>query len=499
MKRYIVLTALCLVLAVVILVGWNTAINRTEDQVKQIITISRGDPSAAQGITVKTALIRDRNLLWETTRDVASDESKTSFSLYSEPRVSYSYEEERFDNLYFRVCNSERDDDPICHELEKLDKGDDVYHDITLQDYYDTYPLYLGNFFYNSEQYLTTESELTGTAEAFTPLQIPVEPTDKVEMYFHQQGTGAFSRYVSANYALLAHRYTPFSQKCDDGILVTVGFAPDAQPKAEWAPDGFGIWKIPGENVHFKNDMGFDLVKYKIHMNGVQVVYPLDIDKQSVLAFQWSGDEKSLLLVTAENGEAVLRVLDGTTYQVQSTVSLGTIDTTLEKYECSLDSGTRTVSETNYENVQIHSEPDFTAIAVGAHLAVLIPSESGYQKDFSCDMMTVCDAFDKEKRVYYWMDDTAAVEKYSEYANLYSPMRVNYFGTFDRFPMAYQNHKLAIAWNEEDLSTHLHVYGPEGVLYAERTESPLPQQQDAMEYDHCFYQAEKLPKLEWVS
>lgn len=499
MKRYIVLTALCLVLAVVILVGWNTAINRTEDEVKQIITISRGDPSAAQGITVKTALLRDRNLLWETTRDVAADESKTSFSLQSEARVSYSYEEERFDNLYFRVCNSERDDDPICRELEKLDKGDGEYHDITLQDYFDTYPLYLGNFFYNSEQYLTTESELTGTAETFTPLQIPVEPTDTVEMYFDQQGSSAYSRLVSANYALLAHRYTPFTQKCNDGLLVTVGFAPDAQPKAEWAPNGFGIWKVPGENVHFKNDMGIDFVKYKIHMDGAQVVYPLDIEKQSVLAFQWSGDEKSLLLVTAENGEAVLRVLDGTTYQVQSTISLGAIDTVFEKYEFSFDSSTRTVSETNYENMQIHSEPDFTAIAVGAHLTVLIPADSGYQRDFSCDMMTVCGAFDKEKRVYYWIDDTAAVEKYSEYANLYSPMSVNCIGTFDRFPMAYQDHKLAMAWNEEDLSTHLHVYGPEGVLYAERTESPLPQQQDDMEYDHYFYQAEELPKLEWVS
>lgn len=53
--------------------------------------------------------------------------------------------------------------------------------------------------------------------------------------------------------------------------------------------------------------------------------------------------------------------------------------------------------------------------------------------------------------------------------------------------------------NEEDLSMRLHIYGPEGVLYTEHTESPLPQQQDDMEYDHNFYQAEELPKLEWVS
>ena len=505
MKRYIVLAALCLVLAVSIPVVGSAAINRTEAQVEQAVTISWGDASALEGLTVKTAITYDQKLLWETTRDVAAGESKTDFSFHTVdvPMIQSDTVDGRAYRLYFRLCDNKEKDDPICRILEKLDDGSGAYYDISLQDYYDTYPLYLGDFFYAGDELndvlVTTESDWSGTAKAFTPLQIPVEAEDELEVYFRQETANSYSRFVSASYIRLAHRYRPLSQPYDGGILVSAGFAPDAEPKTEWAPDGFGIWMVPIEDERYKNDIGLDMVKKVIRTDRTRVVYPLDIETQSVLALQWSGDGNSLLLVTAENGEAVLRVLDGTTYQVQSTISLGAIEATAEEYVLYLDSGERTVSRTDYEEVQIHTEADFTAIAVGKHLTVLVPDSKGYQVDFSCDIMPLYTVHEGEERVFFWEDDEAAAQKYSRIDNCYSPVYGTYCNTFDRIPMIYRDHKLAMAWYayDYDYSAHLHVYGPEGVIYAERTESSLQQQDISLSHD--FRLPNDLPELDWAA
>ena len=54
--------------------------------------------------------------------------------------------------------------------------------------------------------------------------------------------------YLSGDTTLHAeNRFTPFSIGREDGFLTTVGFAADADPQPEWAPEGFGLWYAPME------------------------------------------------------------------------------------------------------------------------------------------------------------------------------------------------------------------------------------------------------------
>ena len=503
MKRSIVLTAVLLVLAAAILTVGNAALNRTEAQTGQNVVISRGDPSAAEGLTVGSSLTFDNNLLCQTRHDAATGRDKTDFSFHA-AAVPFHYTDPIGSDyqLFFRLCDSSDGDDPICRDLAKWDSGGGITRTVRLSDYYDTYPLTLGESFMGVNElsylYIVTGEDWVGGDKPFTPLQIPVEPEDTAEVYFYQGGSTAHSRSVSVNLYQIAHRYWTIAQECDGGVLTTVGFAPDAQPQKDWAPEGFGLWMVPATHVEKVSRAGGGYIETDIHTEEARIVYPLDIETQSVLALRRSGDGKDLLLVTAEDGKAVLRVLDGTSYQLRCTLPLGKLDTSAEQYTLTLENGEHTVTRTDYEDVAIHTEEDFTAVAVGNRLVVFTASNGSYREDFTCDMAELCVVYDEDERIRFWGDDEEASRKYDAYQNVYTPISPGYYYYvgFEQIPMVWRDHKLAIAWYAGDYSLHLHVYGADGLLYAECTESPLLRQ-DIDEF-HSFYLPSDLPELEWA-
>jgi len=213
-----------------------------------------------------------------------------------------------------------------------------------------------------------------------------------------------------------------------------------------------------------------------------------------VLNLARSADGSCFFLVTAEADEAVLHVLDAAYHEV-NTVSLGTIGTHGQHRELVLDDGNQVVlDKTDYDAVRIHTEADFTAIAAGEHLTVLLPQGKGYGVDFQCELVTLCSVSQEEGNTYYcWSDEENLQGGESCYTN--SPADDHYGYSFQALPMAYRDHKLAVAWYDEyDLATHLHVYGAEGLLYGERTEFSLTREDSG---SMNLYLPNYAPTLSW--
>ena len=430
MKRYILLPLVCLVLAAALLITGSHALNSVEDTAPQTVTACRGDASAARGLTLGTTLTFNENLLWQTHRQVAAGTEQTEFSFhpYRIAQNFSSYEAPPY-QMVFQLCNSTDENDPLCAALAAQDRGDGITRRVFLRDYYDSYPLYLGRCFFDTGTPLMTitDNDWLDFGAAFTPLRIPVAEEDVAEVYYYQEGSTAYSRHVDSYFSLISHRFTPFTLMHGNDILTTVGFAPDAEPRAEWAPEGFGVWLVPVNTEVRTSRAGGSYEVSTIRPEQARVVYPLDIETQSVLAFGWDAAEASLLLVTAENGEAVLRVLDGTTYQVRCTVPLGAVETA-ESYTSFMgDTGEEyEIHKIDYPLVRLRTAEDFLVIAIGRRLAVLEPGDEGYRMDFSCDLIDLCSSYaGTDHLIYFWSDDLSSVNRYSDNCVEYDPVTRN--------------------------------------------------------------------------
>ena len=135
---------------------------------------------------------------------------------------------------------------------------------------------------------------------------------------------------------------------------MTVGFGPTVQPKADWAPEGFGLWLMaqswsePGEER-------------------IQLVYPLDIETQRVAYLSSTEDGEYILLFLAEGEKLTLQMLDAETFRLVQTLDMGKIgqkETEVTYYDSNGEAG-QTSKGAEYEPILVRRGEDFCVVAVG--------------------------------------------------------------------------------------------------------------------------------------
>ena len=117
-----------------------------------------------------------------------------------------------------------------------------------------------------------------GDYRDFPVLQIPVDPGDSATISACSTGDG-LRYYVSGEYRT-ERSFESRAVAVTGGTVVTAGFEADAHPRAEWAPEGYGLWLVRDEKSQKRLDL----------------VYPLDIEKQHVTKLSASPDGDKLLL-----------------------------------------------------------------------------------------------------------------------------------------------------------------------------------------------------------
>ena len=489
MKRCLTAAAAMLVLAAVLLPALSLRLDGTATPLPYTVALARGDIAAAEGLRFRTAIKYGSQLRWDTVYNVHDNTWDTTHRLVSSQgndRLSFYDRQEDREALYYGLYNDQRyisliaqPDDPL---MTRLIQGYQTYGNndpygngwgyterIRLRDFYDTYPLYLSPD-YGDLSLLLRDSERDYYADsypAFDKLRIPVGETDWMEptLFYY----GGDQMYLSGDTTLHAeNRFTPFSIGREDGFLTTVGFAADADPQPEWAPEGFGLWYAPMELNSYTFSAGGGYSLRVPDMARLRLVYPLDIAEQRVVGLQFTYDQSEILLTTVENGQYVLRILDAGDFRCKLTLVVYE-DAELQHYEATMGTQSGTAYELdcyNYVPPVYNSSEDLLVACTGSHLTVLRPGGDGWAVDYDFDLLWP--ELDGDGQLV-WCD-----LRYPPDAIVYGYDH-RYIGSFgfmwlsdklDEIPMLYRDGKLALATGDsEGAYTLVSVYDRTGMLY----------------------------------
>lgn len=488
MKRCLTAAAAMLVLAAVLLPALSLRLDGTATPLPYTVALARGDIAAAEGLRFRTAIKYGSQLRWDTVYDVHDNTWDTTHRLVNDQgsgRLSF-YDQQEREALYYGRYTDRRyisliaqPDDPLMTRLiqgyqtygnnDPYGNGRGYTEQIRLREFYDTYPLYLSPG-YGDLSLLLRDSERDYYADsypAFDKLRIPVGETDWMEptLFYY----GGDQMYLSGDTTLHAeNRFTPFSIGWEDGFLTTVGFAADADPQPEWAPEGFGLWYAPMELNSYTSSAGGGYSLRVPNMARLRLVYPLDIAEQRVVGLQFTYDQSEILLTTAENGQYVLRVLDAADFHCKLTLVVYE-DAELQHHEATMGTQSGTAYEINRNDYPLpvyNSSEDLLVVCTGSHLTVLRPGGDGWAVDYDFDLLwpeldgdgqlVWCDLLYPLDAIVYGYDH--------RYIGSFGSMWLS--DKLDEISMLYRDGKLALVTGDsEGTYTMVSVYDRTGMLY----------------------------------
>lgn len=496
MKRSLAATAALLVLAAVILTTFSLRLDSTATPLPVTVKASRGDVAAAEGLRFHTATKYGTQLRWDTEYDVGSNTWGTVHTLSGGTGNGRLYYYDRREDLYDSSDNNRRyisllvqaDDPMMTHLAEAWQAAQDsnMLYDrgyterLRMQDFYDTYPLYLAREGYdiNMPRYLDSFTE--SGCPVFDKLRIPVGETDWMAPTLYY--------YASNNMTLMGdttlhteNRFTPFSVGLEGGLLTTVGFAADADPQPEWAPEGFGLWYIPLTLKSYTSSGSGTYSDYQPDMEHLRLAYPLDIAAQRVVGLQLTRDRSEILLTTAEDGQYVLRILDAGDFRCKLTL---VVDENVEpyRYTAVMTAQDGTSYELDYYDyvlpVYNNSSDDLLVACAGNHLTVLRPGGGSWAVDYDFDLLWP--ELDEDGQIA-WSSEFRPLEDgsygytYTYDYGRYSSLSLN--SRLDEISMLYRDGRLALATGDYEGTYKLvSVYDRTGMLYGVVVDTGLTEQ-----------------------
>lgn len=326
MKKSALLTALLLALSVAGIFMAHRAVNRAKDAVVLTGTALFGEPEKARGLTVALGTTVDHHLFWDTRLSMGEKpETATAFKFYPQ-RQEETYEP-RYGGVYFELYTDFNGSSTgaIDDSEENLYGMDVVYRAVTgrtgagqehseiirLGDYFEFYPLNVtldlpvswqdpnGRYQELGRRPWGNRDEYFDALSAF--FRIPVEADHKIEVHVRKNAAGQVNGWgmgsMGGGVSLWTQSaltdmgcYFTFNNRADDGGLVDTSHI----------PGGYGIYFLPykTEGEHWVADP-----------DGLSMVYPLN-PQGEVLKLYADAGQKRLLLLTREDGDCVLTVIE---------------------------------------------------------------------------------------------------------------------------------------------------------------------------------------------
>ncbi len=472
MKRAVILTVVLFVLSLGGLATMTMVLCRAQDRVEFTCVAQRGDAAVAEGLYLTEKNLLDSRVIWTTEHDLGAQalETRSTFAGTKQAYVGYMWSSE------YGIYVMAPDEDTVKKQIQSDEDDSLIFHPAETMEYYD-----LGVTQGNCRDYVEIKDRGNGMFSMDFPLlRIPVGQGDWMSMsVWRSYDEVEYNVYAS----YLENGFHSWSAPAEDGRVMTVGFGPTVQPKADWAPEGFGLWLMTrGEG--------------KTAAERMRLVYPLNIETQKVAYLSSTDDGKFILLFVAEGEKLSLQVLDAKTFRLVQTLDMGKIgrwDTEATYFDGDDEQG-QTRKSLEYETVLVRRGEGFCAVAVGKRLVALECREDGLEKLFDCDMMDLYLIDSKDGLGFAWEDENVDSE---QIAAVCSPVSSTWVDDFERLPMALRDGKLAIAWNVDNsnqVDVMVEVYSAEGLVYARGIRCGLLHQSRG---SRQYLQAMQEPMLAW--
>lgn len=446
MKRIVAMTVVLFVLSLGGLAMMTLFMCRAQDRVEFSTVVTRGDPAAARGLHMTEYDMLASRVRWTTEHDLGAQTQETT-SVFSGKEIPYDGSGRTYGSN--SICTLVPDTERVRAYLRQQSQ-DSRDSNVLLHpaDFVETYDLCLD--YGGSWQAVTADDRRNDPSIRDFPLMhIPVGAEDAMELYIYENG--GQMRY-SINYAFMANDYESWDADVKAGTVVTAGFDAGVDAKAEWAPEGFGLWLVEWGAQSEQN---------------IRLVYPLNIETQRVVKLIASPDREKLLLFTAEGEDLTLRVIAGEDFRLLQTVPLGKIGIEeAEETYFSSNGEEQTTHKKQYETVRVCSGDGFYAVAVGKRLTVLQEEESGLERVFSCYMIDlyVISTADGERCV--WEDQGAEID---QCIGVCTPVDGGWYYDFEGISMVLRDGRLAMAWTDRALgdgNVMVEIYSGDGLVYA---------------------------------
>ena len=450
MKRAIALTLVLLVLALGGFAAVTVWMCRTQEQVEFINLVSLGDASEARGLHMTERNLLGGRVLWTTVHDLGTETrvTKTRFAGQDTPCWMGGPDFESAGYSLNRLLPDTPELDAYLQQNGRWEGGDLV---IRPADYAETYDLCLSNNWGNDAMLTKWNAASVSKYRDFPYLHIPVGADDEVTVYFNN--TAANPHYnVSGVYGMEGD-FTSMAVTVPQGTVVTAGFGDNMQPEASWAPEGFGLWLVSGGTRDDPEER-------------LELVYPLDIERQRVEKLTTSPDGEKLLLFLTENGQVTLQVLSSSDFTLLQSLPLeGTVEEQWQEQQYDENGNEIVVSLESWDTVQVNKGDGFYAVAVGRQLTVLQSSERGLEKVFSCKM-PILYSYLKEDGVGYTWDREEAGE--AMLPVWFTPADTDMGFSFETMSMVLRDGRLAMVWNTWQLEgrSMVQIYSGKGLEYA---------------------------------
>lgn len=350
MRKTLILSGILMILALTGLITTAVVANAARDQVTFTERVEYGDPVTAEGITVRVQADLDNHLLWNSTYVAGQGpESETEYQ-FSATRVPY-VSEIRYDGVQMELSSNvamgqvelsdewqfqnEKVDAAEMAEkstgilkayyelMAQMEPGEEKEIEVRLKDYYDYYPISvyvdLPGYHYNGDyaenvDYTGSGMPMTGDMAFQEFFKIPVleDETMTIRLGLDANGrrthwgggTGMSENFPMWSIGLRTEEacYFTFDTRTSKGNVIDT-----SQIRG-----GYGIYRLPYYPVELekKEDViGTPIQYHRVAYDEMAMVYELD-PQVRVIQLEKSMDGESLLLVTTENSQCMLTVID---------------------------------------------------------------------------------------------------------------------------------------------------------------------------------------------
>lgn len=467
MKKMLALMAVLVVLSVGSIGVIGAAVNAEKDQVVFTEKIVRGDPSLAEGITVKTRTHYLNHLFWESTYSLGNQKqclTDYDFSLAQRFEEGHSHYEGLSLQLgiWFEADMKETPVDQLTgvskafRELyDRLEPGEEQSKQIRLKDYYDYYPIAFtltlpgdGWPDYDYFRFNGTPSEEAAKQTALFNdfFKIPVLDSDTLELSIAKPDGKSNVSKTSGFSAFDAYSPDTSSTYTSDKCYFTISDQKANGEKIDMSliPGGYGIYALSYDSA---DDDG----KSRLYADTLETVYPLD-EEVHIFHLTTNAEQNKLLLFTSEQNATYLSVIDIETMKTVQKLQL--FEEALEYLPYVWE----------YEDFLVlqQSENELSVVTLNDDGEYELTFTTSVESDYSYFMnYDVTMAFDGKRLViadqlydtqsacdfYVTIYDESGQRFYAEYQSSLSPDCNSSYGKYAQFCI---RDTISVQWNEND-------------------------------------------------
>ena len=369
MRKILILFAVLLALSIGVIVSSAVQMDARHENITITEETLFGDPAAAEGLSVSTLGHRKSRLFWHTSYEAGADPRPETEFTYSNERI---YEEGdyvgSFDlrmsflnggmsgnvdleaELDIEAKNNSEDLQPLLALIDvasRTEAGEEHHELVRLSDYYTYLPL--GFHFTPRDGYSPYENEVVIWKYLNSVFKLPISEDLMLDVTVAKNAEGRiynvdFYEHYDEE-AVVTQTYTPSAIR-DDGVFFGMfGNADYSQIEV-----GYGLYYMPiGELEHVEGySSGMEL--YGL-LPECRNIYPMELSDCEEGSLMLSADEEQVYALTKEQGEIVLTVFDGKTFEVLQQLRPGTNQ--LPEVWCDENIVALVTGDENWENFRL--------------------------------------------------------------------------------------------------------------------------------------------------